>query len=663
MILKSLTLRNFRQFTDEQTITFSTDPDKKVTIVMAESGVGKTTLIQAFQWVLYGECKYNKNNILNTDIKDKLELNKKTEVCGTLVLEHTGREYTITRKWSFFKKNIRADFITDDVVFEYKDENGLSRAIQGKDAEKQIKQIMYKDLFPYFFIEGESLTRVGEQMSKGKSGSNSDFVKAIKGLLGFNYLYETVKHLKKVCEEYNTKLANNTTSLALKNNIERIRSTDDQIKTANNRIEDIKKELDYYIKERNDYNDKLIGYGEVEAKQKRTKVLRGEISNLKDKIDDLQKQIFKSFSSKAQYVIMKALIPSAKDALKESDSLDKGIPGINVEAVEYMLNHHKCICGEDIKEGSEQWNKLNEWIKFLPPNNIGFEIQNFQMEISSIEREADDFGERFKHDRKLLEQLITEYNDKREELDKINEEIGNVSVDIGALKDKESQCYKKTVDLNLEKNRKEENIHAWEMDKSSLLKEQETLKQSDEKTKRIQLYLQYASSLKNKVEHYCAKKENEKRQELATNINNIFKDFYQEKISFSLDSNYDVQIKTSDKELSDDFTSGGQDVAVALAFIGAIIKVNGERETSNDEDIGSEQSHETYPLVLDAPTSAFGMKQMDSFSKIMPKITDQIIVFINDKDGPILIEKMKAEIGGRWKIEKNDTYHSVILED
>lgn len=56
------------------------------------------------------------------------------------------------------------------------------------------------------------------------------------------------------------------------------------------------------------------------------------------------------------------------------------------------------------------------------------------------------------------------------------------------------------------------------------------------------------------------------------------------------------------------------------------------------------------------------MKQMESFSQIMPKITDQIIVFINDKDGPILKEKMKNEIGSEWEVLKIDTYHSIINE-
>ena len=46
----------------------------------------------------------------------------------------------------------------------------------------------------------------------------------------------------------------------------------------------------------------------------------------------------------------------------------------------------------------------------------------------------------------------------------------------------------------------------------------------------------------------------------------------------------------------------------------------------------------------------------------MPKITDQIIVFINDKDGPILRKKMASLIGWEWSVSKEDSYHSVIEE-
>ena len=46
MLLKKLTLINFRPFKGEHVIEFSTDKDKNITLVMAENGAGKTTLLQ-----------------------------------------------------------------------------------------------------------------------------------------------------------------------------------------------------------------------------------------------------------------------------------------------------------------------------------------------------------------------------------------------------------------------------------------------------------------------------------------------------------------------------------------------------------------------------------------------------------------------------------------
>ena len=71
MLLKSLKLKDFRQFKGEQEITFSTDPIRNVTVIMGENGSGKTTLAQAFTWCLYGD----------TDFDDKSMLCKATAQC------------------------------------------------------------------------------------------------------------------------------------------------------------------------------------------------------------------------------------------------------------------------------------------------------------------------------------------------------------------------------------------------------------------------------------------------------------------------------------------------------------------------------------------------------------------------------------------------------
>ena len=660
MIVKQIILNNFRQFTNNSIVNFSTDPNKKVTIIMAESGVGKTTLIQAFQWILYGECKYK--NVLNTVIRNEMKPHSTEHVKCSIKLVHAGDEYTILRTQKFCKVNKSVNAENSILTIDKKNEkDGTTDQIRGREATKIIKELMNKDLFPYFFLEGESLTKVGEQMSKGKSGSNNEFIKAIKGLLGFNFLYETKKHLMVVSKEYQDDIKKNTTDDKLKNIITQINLCDERIAKALERLDTIDDEISYNEKERDKLNDLISEYSSLEIKQARTKEIERALPKQLDKINEQKRYIFRKFSGWGFYSILEALLPIAEETLKNSDALDKGIPGINVEAIDYILENHKCICGKEITEGSEEWKALEDWKKFLPPNNIGFEIDKFNSEIKNIGRKFNDFEGDFLKARTDLNDYIQKYDDLISKLEKLNADIGSFDKDVFALKQKEKAYNQKVIDLNIEKNDKNRIISNESAQKKIYLLEQEKYAVLDEKVIKLKQYLTECEHLKLKIEKYCDKREQEMRVSLEKAINDIFKDFYEEKIEFSLDENYCIQIKTYDSELSEDFTSGGQDVAVALAFIGAIIKLNREADLDSDKLIENEAKEE-YPLVLDAPTSNFGMKQMESFSEIMPKITDQIIVFINDKDGPILKEKMSSQIGSEWELLKVDSYHSIINE-
>lgn len=53
MFLEKIILRNFRQFYGEQEIVFSCNPQQNVSLIHAENGVGKTTLLNALLWCFY----------------------------------------------------------------------------------------------------------------------------------------------------------------------------------------------------------------------------------------------------------------------------------------------------------------------------------------------------------------------------------------------------------------------------------------------------------------------------------------------------------------------------------------------------------------------------------------------------------------------------------
>ena len=53
MKFKSITMENFMRYKGVNTIEFSCDPGKNVTVVLGDNTVGKTTIAQAFRFGLY----------------------------------------------------------------------------------------------------------------------------------------------------------------------------------------------------------------------------------------------------------------------------------------------------------------------------------------------------------------------------------------------------------------------------------------------------------------------------------------------------------------------------------------------------------------------------------------------------------------------------------
>ena len=101
MLLKSLEIENFRQFRGKQTVNFSTDKDKNVTIIMGENGSGKTTIAQAFMWCLYAEVSFEDKVLLCRAVSEEMNIGEEANVKVKIELTHKGRDYTI-----IIKKNI-----------------------------------------------------------------------------------------------------------------------------------------------------------------------------------------------------------------------------------------------------------------------------------------------------------------------------------------------------------------------------------------------------------------------------------------------------------------------------------------------------------------------------------------------------------------------------
>ena len=86
MKFKSITMENFMRYKGVNTIEFSCDPGKNVTVVLGDNTVGKTTIAQAFRFGLYGAVNMEKwknaddYQLLNNDVLAFMDADSKAAV-------------------------------------------------------------------------------------------------------------------------------------------------------------------------------------------------------------------------------------------------------------------------------------------------------------------------------------------------------------------------------------------------------------------------------------------------------------------------------------------------------------------------------------------------------------------------------------------------------
>lgn len=209
MLLKEITLKNFRQYKGEQRVTFSTDPEKNVTVILGDNTGGKTTFVQAFRWVLYEDCNFtgrnpdkNPINIVNMDIRRNARMGDKVEAFVRLNLIHKGVEYELMRKAEYVSK-ISGDlsFAIQTLHISCYDSNG-NRTIC-TDFNEKVEEILPPDLSEYFFFDGEKIAN---------STKKNNVEESINAVMGLKVIKNLSDHLTKSSVSVLSQLKNSLSS-------------------------------------------------------------------------------------------------------------------------------------------------------------------------------------------------------------------------------------------------------------------------------------------------------------------------------------------------------------------------------------------------------------------------------------------------------------------
>jgi len=659
MLLKSLLVKDFRQFKGEQRISFSTETDRNVTIIMGDNGSGKTTLAQVFTWCLYGDTSFEDKILLCKKTAQNMLPNTEETVRAELTLEHNKTDYTVFSEQKYQKDgtgNIRAIGYRKFVI-AYKKDGQLEYVKEGE-TDLRMKEILPKELSKYFFFYGERIGNMSKEIRRGKS---SEFASAVRSLLGLSAFTAALDHLKG--RGRNNVIAVYDQSYDVRSD-SRVADLIQQINAINEKIDKIDDRLAEIETQTLQAQEKCDGLSDRIAKNKDSETLAQEKSKLVQKRQQLLDSkagrttaILRNFNSGAPNYFAMKMMRDALKSLAEAEKLDKGIPFINEKTIQHLIAQKKCICGEEVVAGNPAFNALTALLEFIPPKSIGNLIGEFVKECETRSKSAETFFESFCDDYRFVRDFDNDYTDNEAAITNIEKRLEGME-SVGSLQADLSRYEKAIRDFGYERDKLNRDRGSLDEQKSRLDASKQEHANKDASNRKIEHYKAYAQYMYDTLLAQYQQSETDIRNELEQTVNEIFRTIYNGGFSLSLDEKYNIQINVIGNEgyTEDIETSTAQSISVIFAFISGVIKMARKSQQPENAMLVSEP----YPLVMDAPLSSFDKTRIQTVCEVLPAVAEQVIVFIKDTDGDIAETYLGSKVGQRLEFDKHNEFETYI---
>lgn len=665
MLLEKITLENFRQFRNESVEFASGKDGKNVTIIIGDNGTGKTTFAQAFFWCLYGETEFSDKIILNRLVANELMPGNVARVAVTLELRHGDVSYKLVREQSY-KKDYSGKIKAENSVFNIgkKGASGVTEFVKQSQCESEVKSILPKELSRYFFFDGERIEKMSKDISGGKKAQ--DFAEAVKGLLGLNAMYSAIQHFNPARSTSTSVIRSYDASYDAHSN-SKIAEYTSEIERLTREIADVDVQIEGYDAEiasatarKEQKTEEIKQYADGAKLQEDKESIVRKIENIRTQKAATIQSICQAFNGGMKGFFSVFLTQKALRLMADKDIAGKDIPHMHQDTIEYLLGQRVCICGTHLDPGTVPYERVKALMEFLPPKTMSATIGDFKKEAIRRAGEPD-----------ITEQitsLMTIISHQNDELTSLADDLHIIE---GKLSGDDVRAKVRTIhgeiQLCEEIIRKNRNLRdsalqkkgAKERDRERNINERRNLTLLDDKNRKIELYKAYAERIYAELQATYNTCEAEIRERLQATINDIFKHIYAGGLSLTIDDKYRISVYATDYD-GDVETSTAQSISVIFAFITGIIKMARDNRNASDRD-AQLLSSEPYPLVMDAPLSAFDKRRIKTVCEALPETAEQVIIFIKDTDGELAETHMGTKIGSRHSFEKINEFETHLV--
>lgn len=617
--ISSIKLSNYRQYKGTQKLEFSVDKTKNVSIILGRNGAGKSNLLNAITWCLYGIEIHKSNDkhdssgmpVINTSILKNLNPNQNISAEVEIHLKTDSGPWIIRRTLEGGKNSLGDPYISEasqlTVVHPV---YGQDKIDTGDETQILINNLLPEALKNFFFIDGEQLREFF------KISTPENIAKAIDIVSQLELIYKAEEHLIKV---------ENTLRRSVKSTTPQLERVQKNIELTQRKIDELKQSIKITEKEKKKDHEELINVKDFLKTHNSTVIaaFETERQTLESEIKKINEQLEKKEYQRNSYLVGIAPFIYLKKEIKETykiieEKVNKGeLPSrIKETFIKELLERGNCICGSELvgetKRNLEEYSKkitLSELSEISIVGKTTIEeilsnIHDFPETIDGLNDEIKEFKDQLEIKERRNEHISEEvkkydlaevrrFEDRREELVRLiakNEQILVIhNSDLS------------TLDNTLKELKGDEERELSKDKKNNYLKERLLLVQSS-----LKVLANTEKIIKTKI-----------RKQVETSLNKNFKTLIRKKTAFSsitIDEHYDVKVHHIDGYNVVNDLSAGEYLILGLSFMSALMTISGFQA----------------PVIIDTPLGKIDDEHREYITAELPKFLTgtQLILFV-----------------------------------
>lgn len=663
MKLIDLRLRNFRQFYGETVPISFAEGDGNVTVIVGTNGGGKTSILNAFTWVLFDEVTPAfelPNDLVNHRAIFEANVGDTVQAGVVLTFEHEDYQYRIERCVEALRNETDRGYS----VMPAEPPQLMMCGPDGEwnnrdDVSDCIGKILPRDLHSFFFFDGERIERI----VKARKEDRDNIAKATKMLIGVEILDRAINHLNgaaKMLEADWAKLGDSESKKLIEDK-EELEKRKEELSGEQAELE---QNLDGLRNNETLIQDRLRELSEVEHLQRQRDELQEREAALESAIVQANADIRDVVSKQAYTVFLSKPAEEFKDLIDELRQRGELPAGIKKQFVEDLLPEGPCICGRSLDASDGSRIAVEEWMKKAGLADVEETAIRMGGEIRNLEEQVPEFWKRLERAQEQVANSRQRLHDVENQLEGISEQLKNSpKEEVAGLEQNLVDVQEKIDSQTKRLGQVIFQIKELDQDIAAIDEQIQKHRAKEGKQKLAHSRVQAAKDASDRIRKYRANLAEEFREDLEGRVRKLFGTISFKPYTPVLTEDYHLRL-TMEGATGVELRVGastGENQILSLSFIGSVISLCRDFTAKRESLPGPDSSQ--FPIVMDSPFGSLVGSYREHIAQHIPRLANQVVILVSQKQWQGEVEKtIPAKMGRAYILRYYSTKDDVSSE-